>query len=52
MQNPSALIHAHNDITLPDEAEGFPTVFMGDVTPSPPFHTIGTAYSGGSCVNN
>ncbi len=34
MQNPSALIHSHDIITLPDEAEGrwFLRVSMGDVT--------------------
>ncbi len=34
-RNPSALIHSHNVVTLPDEGEGwwFLTVSVGDVTP-------------------
>ncbi len=35
MQNPSAVIHLHDVITLPDEAKGwwFLTVVMGDLAP-------------------
>ncbi len=58
MQNPSALIHSHDVITLPEEAERwwFLTVSMGDMTPPTctyqvyiPFYTIGTAYGGILC---
>ncbi len=57
MQNPSAFIHSHDVITLPDEAEGWwlLTVSMGEVTPPTvyvPFHIIVTAYSGWPCVSN
>ncbi len=45
MQNPSALIHSHDVITLPDEVEGwwFQTVSMGDVTP--PTEEMGSVYT-------
>ncbi len=45
MQNVSALIHSHDVITLPDEAEGwwFLTVSTGDVTP--PTWETGSLYT-------
>ncbi len=45
MQNPSALIHSHDIITLSDEVEGlwFLTISMGDMTP--PTEKIGSVYT-------
>ncbi len=61
-QNPSALIHSHDVITLPDKAKGqwYLIVAIGDVTTPTKgtgsvytvlLHTTGTAYSVESSVN-